>query len=186
MADDLPWAIPPKLATIVTSLLPSLGSGYVITDGVAIHKTATVEQGVVIKGPAIIGAGCFIGAHAYIRGGVYLAEKVSIGPGCEVKSTIILTHSSLAHFNFVGDSLIGSHVNFEAGSVIANHYNERADKQISVLFDGKIISTGTTKFGAVVGDGCRIGANAVLSPGTLLLPNTIVKRLELVEQVVSR
>lgn len=29
---------------------------------------------------------------------------------------------------------------------------------------------------------CRIGANAVLSPGTLLLPKTIVKRLQLIEQ----
>jgi nitroreductase len=28
----------------------------------------------------------------------------------------------------------------------------------------------------------RIGANAVLSPGTLLMPKTIVRRLELIEQ----
>jgi len=186
LAHELPWAIPPKLPSIISTLLPFLGDEYVISDGVAIHKTATVEQGVVIKGPAIVGPDCFIGAHAYIRGGVYLGEKVSIGPGCEVKSTIVLAHSSLAHFNFVGDSLVGSHVNFEAGSVVANHYNERADKQISVLYNGKIIGTGATKFGAAVSDGCRIGANAVLSPGTLLLPNTVVKRLELVEQVISR
>ncbi len=36
--------------------------------------------------------------------------------------------------------------------------------------------------GKPVGDGCRIGANAVLSPGTLLMPKTIVRRLELIEQ----
>lgn len=39
---------------------------------------------------------------------------------------------------------------------------------------GKIIET--------LGDDCRIGANAVLSPGTLLKPDTIVGRLELIEQ----
>ncbi|MBO5563850.1 MAG: hypothetical protein J5939_09090 [Bacteroidales bacterium] len=38
------------------------------------------------------------------------------------------------------------------------------------------------KFGSLVGDGCRIGANAVLSPGTILPPKTIVKRLQLIEQ----
>lgn len=38
------------------------------------------------------------------------------------------------------------------------------------------------KFGSLVGDECRIGANAVLSPGTLLTPKTVVRRLELVEQ----
>jgi len=31
-------------------------------------------------------------------------------------------------------------------------------------------------------DNSKIGANAVLSPGTLLAKNTIVKRLELVDQ----
>ena len=36
--------------------------------------------------------------------------------------------------------------------------------------------------GKPVGDGCRIGANAVLSPETLLMPKTIVRRLELIEQ----
>jgi UDP-N-acetylglucosamine diphosphorylase / glucose-1-phosphate thymidylyltransferase / UDP-N-acetylgalactosamine diphosphorylase / glucosamine-1-phosphate N-acetyltransferase / galactosamine-1-phosphate N-acetyltransferase len=71
----------------------------------------------------------------------------------------------------------------EAGSVIANHFNERDNKQIPIRYEGKIHDTGVTKFGAVVGDHSRIGANAVLSPGTLLQPKSIVKRLELVEQV---
>jgi hypothetical protein len=39
-----------------------------------------------------------------------------------------------------------------------------------------------TKFGALVGDHSKIGANAVLSPGTILLPESVVRRLELVEQ----
>ncbi|MFH7031624.1 hypothetical protein [Flavobacterium aquidurense] len=35
-----------------------------------------------------------------------------------------------------------------------------------------------------MGDNSRIGANAVLSPGTILTKNSIVKRLELIEQVI--
>jgi hypothetical protein len=46
------------------------------------------------------------------------------------------------------------------------------------------LETNTQKFGALVGDHSKIGANAVLSPGTLLLPHTLVRRLELVEQVL--
>jgi acetyltransferase-like isoleucine patch superfamily enzyme len=38
------------------------------------------------------------------------------------------------------------------------------------------------KFGALIGDHCRIGANAVLSPGTILKPGTVVPRLALVDQ----
>jgi NDP-sugar pyrophosphorylase family protein len=149
-----------------------------------IHHTAIVEQGVILKGSYFIGPNCFIGAHAYLRGGVYLFGNNSIGPGCEIKSSILFSNANLAHFNFVGDSIIGANVNFEAGSIVANHFNERTDKEITVTIDNQKIRTGVTKFGALVGDGSRIGANAVLSPGTILTKNTVVARLELVNQNV--
>ena len=93
-----------------------------------------------------------------------------------------MSGSALAHFNFVGDSLIGSYVNMEAGSIIANHYNERLDKTIYVMLNKKKMKIEVTKFGALVGDHSKIGANAVLSPGTILLPESVIKRLELIEQ----
>jgi UDP-N-acetylglucosamine diphosphorylase / glucose-1-phosphate thymidylyltransferase / UDP-N-acetylgalactosamine diphosphorylase / glucosamine-1-phosphate N-acetyltransferase / galactosamine-1-phosphate N-acetyltransferase len=74
-------------------------------------------------------------------------------------------------------------VNLEAGVVLANHYNERQDRSISVLRHGTAVPTGRVKFGAVLGDGCRLGANSVTSPGTLLPPGAIVPRLTLVDQL---
>ena len=177
-----PWDITTSASVHILEKVKMLSGDYTIRDHVAIHKDARIEEHVIIKSPAIISAGCFIGAHAYLRGGVFLGEGCSIGPGCEIKSSFIMPHAALAHFNFAGDSIIGSKVNMEAGSVIANHYNERTDKEISILIDGKKVATGITKFGALVGDGTKIGANAVLSPGTILSVNSIVKRLELVEQ----
>jgi NDP-sugar pyrophosphorylase family protein len=181
--DKEPWDITKKIVEIINELIPSLNEDFNINDGIAVHKTAVIESGVTLKSPVIIGAGCFIGAHAYLRGGVYLANNVSIGPGCEIKSSIICNNSALAHFNFIGDSIIGSHVNFEAGSVTANHYNERVDKAIFVLYNAEIIDIESVKFGSLVGDDSKIGANAVLSPGTLLPQKSVVNRLSLVEQV---
>lgn len=71
----------------------------------------------------------------------------------------------------------------EAGSIIANHHNDRAEKEISVLMGDTVIKTGLIKFGALVGDHTKIGANAVLSPGSVLLPQSVVARLELVRQL---
>jgi bifunctional N-acetylglucosamine-1-phosphate-uridyltransferase/glucosamine-1-phosphate-acetyltransferase GlmU-like protein len=178
-----PWQITANLSSIIFDSIDGLNEEYIIKNGVAIHLSANIESGVVIKAPAIICANCFIGANAYLRGGVYLSHKVSIGPGCEIKSCYIGNDTAAAHFNFLGDSLIGSNVNFEAGSVIANHFNERKMKEIIVVEDGRKINTGVIKFGALVGDSCKIGANAVLSPGTILLPDAVVKRLELVDQM---
>lgn len=177
-----PWMIISGLEEVLLKIMPRVDAAYVVHNNVAIHKTATVESGAVVKDPAIIGPYCFIGAHAYLRKGVYLDHSVVIGPGCEVKTSVIMGHSHLAHFNFVGDSIIGSHVNFEAGAVVCNHLNERADKKIKLIYQSEIIETGIEKFGALVGDWARIGANAVLSPGTILDRKALVKRLELIAQ----
>ena len=179
---ELPWSVVASIQNTILQKIKSLSPDFKIKQDVAIHKKAQIEESVTLKGPIIVSNGCFIGAHAYLRGGVFLGEKSIVGPGCEVKSSLILSGSTLAHFNFVGNSLIGSYVNMEAGSIIANHYNERLDKTIHVMLDKKKTQINVTKFGAMVGDHSKIGANAVLSPGTILLPESIVKRLELVEQ----
>lgn len=177
-----PWHLLQKLPDLLRKLQEQLDDEYVQQGEAMIHTSAKIEPGVMLKGPMVIGPNCFVGAHAYLRGGVFLDERVSIGPGCEIKSSMLFTGTSAAHFNFIGDSIVGSQVNFEAGSITANHYNERTDKRIFVRYAGESHDTGVVKFGALIGDGTRIGANAVLSPGTLLEPGSIVGRLELVEQ----
>jgi NDP-sugar pyrophosphorylase family protein len=181
-ATKSPWHIVAQLDSILHDKLKTLPSDFILKSNIAIHKTAKIEEHCVIKGPAIIGENVFVGAHAYLRGGVYLGSRAVIGPGCEIKTSIILSGTALAHFNFAGDSILGSNVNMEAGSVIGNHFNERKVKTIFVLLNEKPIAIDSVKFGALIGDGTKIGANAVLSPGTILPRNAVVKRLELVEQ----
>lgn len=178
-----PWEITKKISDIITKKITELDNSFVIKDGIAIHKTAKIEDRVILKAPIIINENCFIGANAYLRNGVYLGKATSVGPGCEVKTSIIFNDTEIAHLNFIGDSIIGSNINFEAGSITANYFNERLNKTISVLYNSKLIKTNVEKFGSLVGDNCKIGANAVLSPGTILEMNSIVKRLELIEQL---
>ncbi len=181
--NEKPWEIIQNLEKVILDKIEKLDEEFEIKDGIAIHKTAVIEQNVVIKAPAIIGENVLIGANAYLRNGVILKENVKIGTGCEIKTSIIFENSAIAHFNFIGDSIIGCNVNFEAGSITANHYNEREDKTIFVRINDEIINTNCQKFGSLVGNFSKIGANAVLSPGTILKKNSIVKRLELVEQI---
>lgn len=184
LGDKQPWDITTNLSDIIRKKIETLDENYIIKDGIAIHKTAKIEDRVILKSPIIISDNCFIGANAYLRNGVYLGKGTSVGPCCEVKTSIIFNHTEIAHLNFIGDSIIGSNINFEAGSIAANYFNERTDKTIKVLYNDKVILTNVKKFSSLVGDNCKIGANAVLSPGTILTPNTIVKRLELIEQLI--
>ena len=180
--DAPPWSVTSESVAFVERQLHALGEDYRRVGDAAIHRSATVEHGAVLKGPAIVGPRCFVSSSALLRGGVLLGEDCTVGPCCELKSTIMLSGSKAAHLNFVGDSLIGCGVNIEAGAMIANYRNERADKRIFVRRSHEVIDTGVTKFGALVGDNVRIGANAVIAPGALLEPGRIVRRLELVDQ----
>jgi NDP-sugar pyrophosphorylase family protein len=176
-----PWRATIEAETILATLMPRLSADYVVSGTVAVHRTATIETGATLKGQVIIGPGAFVSASALLRGGVWLGEGVIVGPACEIKTSFIHPFSKTAHLNFVGDSVIGADVNIEAGAMLANYRNERADKQIQVRIDEKMHATGVDKFGSFLGDHSRIGANAVLAPGTVLPPSSIVRRLELVD-----
>lgn len=185
--DKQPWELILNIATFIKDKIKYLNSDdYAINNDIAIHKTAFIDSNVIMKSPIIIGKDCFVGANSYLRNGVFLTEKVKIGTGCEIKSSMIFDKSAVAHFNFIGDSIIGKNVNFEAGAITANHYNERRNKTILVAYQEKNIDTHVIKFGSLVGDFSKIGANAVLSPGTILNKRTVVKRLELIEQVKNK
>jgi N-acetylglucosamine-1-phosphate uridyltransferase (contains nucleotidyltransferase and I-patch acetyltransferase domains) len=178
-----PWQIIDNLDNILLQYIKTLDSDYKIENNIAIHKTATIEQGVTFKGTIIISENCFIGAHAYLRGPIFLSNSVTIGPGSEIKQSMLFDRTAVAHFNYIGNSILGQNINFEAGSLCANHYNERHNKRIFIKHNNRLIDTKTEKFGSLVGDNSKIGANAVLSPGTILEKNSIVKRLELIEQI---
>lgn len=121
-----------------------------------------------------------------LRNGVWVGQGAHIGGSDEIKQSIIGSNSAVAHLNYIGNSIIGDDVNIEAGAVLANHHNDRDDKSVWVLIDGQKIKTGVKKFGALVGDRSRIGANGVTAPGTILKPATIVNRLELVQQIPAQ
>ena len=143
--------------------------------GIFLDEGTVLEPSAIIKGPALIGKGCEIRQGAYLRGNVVVGDHCVIGHNTEIKNSILMNHSEAGHFNYIGDSIIGSYVNLGAGSRLANlEFRSPADKR-DILFprilmevEGKEIHTGRSKFGAVLGDYAEIGCNAVLSPAVLM------------------
>jgi NDP-sugar pyrophosphorylase family protein len=179
---DAPWRLTSDAPALIAALIPSLDAAYAIADRVAVHITATVEPGAILKPPLIIGPRALVAANAYLCGGVWLDADCIVGPSCEVKSSFLFAGSKIAHLSFVGDSVLGAGVNVEAGAMIANYRNERADKRIRIANAAGVIDTGVDKFGALVGDLVRVGANAVIAPGALIAPGAVIRRLALVDQ----
>lgn len=177
-----PWALTEKSADIVSGMLQRLGDDYARSGDIAVHRHSKIEDGAILKGPAILGPDCFVAAGAYVRGGCWLEGSNILGPGCELKSSFLFSGTKLAHFNFVGDSILGHKVNLEAGSIVANYRNETDGGPIRIRLGADLIATNATKFGAILGDETRVGANAVIAPGAILAANSIVGRLALIDQ----
>ena len=68
----------------------------------------------------------------------WLAGRCTLGPGTALKSSFVFPQTSLAHFNFVGDSILGRDVNFEAGSVVCNHRD-------ALLLPGTVVPRGSVR-----------------------------------------
>lgn len=133
---------------------------------ISIGKGCKLEPGAFIQGPCIIGENSEIRHSAYIRGNVIVGCGCVVGHATEVKNSIFLDGTHAAHFAYVGDSILGNDVNLGAGVKCAN---VRLDRQhVTVKDCSQKISTGLRKFGAIVGDFCQIGCNAVLNPGTVI------------------
>jgi UDP-N-acetylglucosamine diphosphorylase / glucose-1-phosphate thymidylyltransferase / UDP-N-acetylgalactosamine diphosphorylase / glucosamine-1-phosphate N-acetyltransferase / galactosamine-1-phosphate N-acetyltransferase len=137
-------------------------------ENISIGKGTIIEPGAYIQGPAIIGPQNIIRSGAYIREFVITGLGCLIGHGTEINRSILLDNVKMAHFNFVGDSVLGNGVNLGAGAKLANVRLDK--KEISVFLDQEKKKTGLFKFGAILGDGVQIGCNCVTNPGTIVVP----------------
>jgi UDP-N-acetylglucosamine diphosphorylase / glucose-1-phosphate thymidylyltransferase / UDP-N-acetylgalactosamine diphosphorylase / glucosamine-1-phosphate N-acetyltransferase / galactosamine-1-phosphate N-acetyltransferase len=137
-----------------------------ISANVFVGRGTVVEQGAVLKGPAWIGENCHIRSGCYVRENVVVGNGVVMGNSCEFKNSIIFDEAEVPHFNYVGDSILGFKAHLGAGVILSNVKLDRGE--ISVATDEGNISTGLTKFGAIVGDRTEIGCNAVINPGSVL------------------
>ena len=151
------------------------------TLGIWISQGTIVEPTAIIKGPAIIGEFCDIRQGAYIRGNVLTGNRCVIGHATEVKNSILMNNSESGHFNYIGDSIIGSYVNMGAGSKLANlqfrslkEKKEDAMHSIVIKCDGNAIETQRGKLGAILGDNVELGCNAVICPGSFVGKNSII------------
>ncbi len=155
---------------------PEEGAYLVNPELISIGKGTVIEPGAYIKGPCVIGDNCTIRQGAYIRGDVLVGDDCVVGHTTELKHSILLNDAKAAHFAFIGDSIVGSQTNLGAGVKCANL---RLDgKPLVLTIDGKKIETGMRKLGALIGDGCQVGCNSVLNPGTILGKGVLVYPLK--------
>ncbi len=145
---------------------------YLFDDEIIIGARTVVEPGALIKGPTVLGADTEVRQGAYIRGNCLIGSGCVVGHTTEIKSSIMLDGSKAGHFAYIGDSILGKNVNLGAGTKLANL--KMIPGTVRVTVNRKHHNTGRRKLGAILGDRTETGCNSVTSPGTLIMPGSIV------------
>ena len=174
---EFAWQALPALRSYVDArLVPRLLNRCIgvawIDDRVFIGEGTVVEDGAMIKGPAIIGRNCEIRHNAYIRGPVLIGDDCVIGNASEVKYSVLFNQVAVPHFNYVGDSILGHGAHLGAGVKICNVKLQPGTVHVQAANGG--LDSGLRKFGALLGDQVEVGCNAVLNPGSVLGRRAVV------------
>lgn len=171
-----PWDLLDANKTLIKDAEPKI-EGEVekrvtIIPPVHISKNTTIRSGTYIKGPVHIGENCEVGPNSYIRECTTIGNKCHVGNACEIKNTIILDGTNVAHLSYVGDSIIGENVNLGAGTITANL---RLDEKCVVTpVKGEKVDTGRRKLGAMIGDNVKTGIGTTIMPGVKIGPNSLI------------
>ena len=165
------WEILPRLVHYLEEHLVPANRGKligapVIGERVHIGEGTVIEPGAYIKGPAWIGDNCQIRHGAYIRENVIIGAGSVVGNSCEIKNSFLGKGCQVPHFNYVGDSVLGSRVHLAAGVIVSNL--KLTGDFITLRVGDAVLTTGLRKFGALIGDEAEVGCNAVLNPGSIL------------------
>jgi len=150
-----------------------------------ISPTAIIDE---TRGTVHIGENAKIGHASRIVGPCYIGDNVSIGDfvlvresslergvelGCftEVARSIIGAETHI-HSGYLGDSVLGQYIRVGAGFINANKRIDR--RSIGVMVKGKVVDSGISRLGVMVGERAQIGIHVSVMPGKCIGPSSVV------------
>jgi len=135
-----------------------------IEDGVEIYPFSS------LCGPLYIGKNVIVGNNTNLRHVVIGASSV-VGFGSEIARTVI-GEQCMLHRNYVGDSLLAERV-FVGGGTSTSNFRLDGDT-VKTWVNGEKYDTDLPKFGIIVGNNTRFGADCKTMPGIKIGSNCIV------------
>ena len=145
-----------------------------ISGPVHIGKGTKIHPFVTIEGPVIIGENVSVRSHSIVRSQAYIGSNCVIGHSADVKRSICLDGAKMQCGIFLGDSILGCGARIGSGVITANRKFNQSEVYIKEGADNLPQKSGREFFGAIIGRYCRLGANVVTYPGTIIREHTWV------------
>lgn len=131
-----------------------------------IDKDAEIMEGSVIRGPFSIGE------HSTLKMAAKVYGPTTLGPHCkvggEVSNSVFFAYSNKAHDGFLGNSVIGEWCNLGADTNNSNLKNNYGEVDVFNYRESKLVPTGLTFHGLIMGDHSKAGINTMFNTGTVV------------------
>ncbi len=168
-----PWELLPLIGEFAKGLVEKGIPGFhLLKEGVLVGENVKIAETATINGPCVLGNNVEVRPGAYIRGNVVVGDESVVGNSSELKNAVLMLHTQVPHYNYVGDSVLGSYAHMGAGSILSNLRSD--NKPVVIHNEGEDIATGIRKIGSFLADHADIGCGSVLNPGTIICKNTQV------------
>lgn len=181
---EYPWQALPEIHEFILALQKNLSQDdfYQHAPGVYLAKSVTLFPYVTLMAPTVICDNVEIRPGAFIRGNVFVGPGSVVGNSTELKNSIFIDHVQAPHYNYIGDSILGSGTHFGAGVITSNLRADGAN--IFVHTEEGSIATHLRKFGGITAENVEIGCNAVLNPGSMVGASSQIYPLSSVRKYV--
>jgi bifunctional UDP-N-acetylglucosamine pyrophosphorylase/glucosamine-1-phosphate N-acetyltransferase len=146
--------------------------GVDIKNKVIIKQGATIKSGAQIIGPAYIGENCIIEKDCIIGPNTIIEDNCKIFSKSTIKDCIIGSKTIIGENTIIKNSILG--VNCRVGNNV-KFLNKAKTGNVKVLVNDNLIDSNRKLLGSFLGDNVKILDNVILSPGTKIEPNKIMK-----------
>lgn len=142
-------------------------------------RVANLEQKLITKMTgkskilnSIVSKDSYIGDFSLIRNSI-IEPGVKIGANVQINMSILRRGCEMPHFNNIAYSFLGSNVLVGSMSTTSS---VRLDGKRPTLHlpDGSLIVSESSKYGALIGDDCKIGSHVCINPFTVIEKKSIV------------
>jgi len=137
---------------------------------VIIDEEAVIDHDAIIRGPVYIGKRTYVGNNALVRNFTVIESNCTIGSSVDITESIILSNTTIGRGAYISCSVVGPNTTIDPGVVT---YSVKPEAPVRRTPRGKVVE----KRGAVIGEGCRVGAYTVVKPGTFVKKGTQIEPL---------
>jgi UDP-N-acetylglucosamine diphosphorylase / glucose-1-phosphate thymidylyltransferase / UDP-N-acetylgalactosamine diphosphorylase / glucosamine-1-phosphate N-acetyltransferase / galactosamine-1-phosphate N-acetyltransferase len=180
-----PWDLLKANDEIIGGYMESHDKWAVIEPNVTIKWNIYLEEWVILKsgtyieGNVYFWRNCEVGPYTHIRWNTSFGADTKAWSFSEIKWCYFADDTVVAQSTVIVDTVAGMDVNFWSGTITTNWRHDNTN--IKAMSKWKLVDTGRRKFGSIVGDNVRFGANTTIYPGRTIpsdwttLPGEIVK-----------